>query len=121
MSPSTKREVSHDLRKIEPRQRRSSRLNRKHQGSHSTKSSTSTEAKMPKIVESSSSTEKPKMETLYSSNKSYPKIIKVMNIVRIVKIQINNHLKFPFESHQAYPLELKRCLMQLTYVMILIH
>jgi hypothetical protein len=33
---------------IEPRQRRSSRLNRKHPVSHSRKSSTSTEAKLPK-------------------------------------------------------------------------
>jgi hypothetical protein len=64
MSSSTKREVSHDPREIEPKQRRSSRLNRKHPGSHSRKSSTSTKAKMPKIVKSSSSTEKAKLETL---------------------------------------------------------
>jgi hypothetical protein len=31
---------------------------------------------MPKIVKSSSSTEKPKLETLYSPNKSSPKVIK---------------------------------------------
>jgi hypothetical protein len=58
MSSSTKREVPHDPREIEPRQRRSSRLNRKHPGSHSKKYFTSIEAKMPKIVKSSSSTEK---------------------------------------------------------------
>jgi hypothetical protein len=76
MSSSTKRKVSHDPWEIEPRQRRSSILNRKHPGSHSRKSSTSTEAKLPKIVKSSSSTEKAKLETLYSPNKRSPKIIK---------------------------------------------
>jgi hypothetical protein len=50
MSSSTRREVSHDPREIEAKQRRSSRLNRKHPGSHSRKYSTPTEAKMPKIV-----------------------------------------------------------------------
>jgi hypothetical protein len=47
MSLSTKREVYHDPREIEAKHRRSSRLNRKHPGRHSRKSSTSTEAKMP--------------------------------------------------------------------------
>jgi hypothetical protein len=64
MSSSTKKEVSHDPREIEPIHRRSSRLNRKHPGSHSRKSYTSTEAKMPKIVKASSSTEKAKLKTL---------------------------------------------------------
>jgi hypothetical protein len=55
----------------------SSRLNRKHPGSHFRKASTSTEAKMPKIVESSSSSiEKTKLETLISPNKGSPKVIK---------------------------------------------
>jgi hypothetical protein len=76
MSSSTKREVSHDSREIEPIQRRSSRLNRKHPVSHSRKSSTSKEAKLPKIVKSSSSTEKANLETLYSPNKGSPKVIK---------------------------------------------
>jgi hypothetical protein len=76
MSSSTKIEVSHDLREIEPIKRRSSILNRKHPGSHSRKSYTSTEAKMPKIKKSSSSTEKAKLETLYSLNKGSPKVIK---------------------------------------------
>jgi hypothetical protein len=76
MSSSTKREVSRDSREIEPIQRSSSRLNRKHPDSHSRKSSTSTEAKMPKIVKSSSSSEKPKPETLSSPNKGSPKVIK---------------------------------------------
>jgi hypothetical protein len=57
-------------------QRRPTRLNRKYPGCHSRKSSTSTEAKMPKIVKSSSSTEKAKLETLYSPNKGSPKVIK---------------------------------------------
>jgi hypothetical protein len=76
MSSSSKRKASHDPREIKPRQRRSSRLNKKHPGSHSRKSYTSTQAKLPKIVKSSSSTEKPKLETLYSPNKGSPKIIK---------------------------------------------
>jgi hypothetical protein len=76
MSSSTKREVSHHPREIEPKCRRSSRLNRKHPCSHPRKSSTPTKAKMPKIVKSSSSTEKAKLETLYSPNKVSPKVIK---------------------------------------------
>jgi hypothetical protein len=51
-------------------------LNRKHPGIHSRKYSTSTEAKLPKIFKSSSSSEKPKLEILYSPNKGSPKIIK---------------------------------------------
>jgi hypothetical protein len=58
MSSSTKREVCHNPGEIESKQRRSSRLNRKHLGNHSRKYSTSIEAKMPMIVESPSSTEK---------------------------------------------------------------
>jgi hypothetical protein len=79
MSSLTKREVSHNPRDIEPkqRQRRSSRLHRKHSGSHSRKYSTSTEVQMSKIVKSYSSTEKSKLETLYSPDKGSPKVIKV--------------------------------------------
>jgi hypothetical protein len=51
-------------------------LNRKHLGTHSRKSSTSAEDKLPKIVKSSSSTENPMLETLYSPNKSSLKVIK---------------------------------------------
>jgi hypothetical protein len=76
MSSSTKREVSHDSREIEAKHRRSSRPNRKHPGSHSRKSYTTKEAKIPKIVKSSSSTEKAKLKTLYSPNKGSPKVIK---------------------------------------------
>jgi hypothetical protein len=76
MSSSTKRGVSHDPREIEGKHRRSSRLNRKHPGSNSRKSNTPAEAKMPKIVKSSSSTEKAKLEILYSPNKGSPKVIK---------------------------------------------
>jgi hypothetical protein len=64
MSSSIKRDIYHEKREIEPKQRRFSRLNRIHPGSHSRKSSTSTEAKMPKIVKLSSSTEKHNLETL---------------------------------------------------------
>jgi hypothetical protein len=76
MISSIKREVYYDPREIEQTQRSSSRLNRKHPGSHSRKSYTSTKAKMPKTVKSYSSTEKAKMETLYSPNKGSPKVIK---------------------------------------------
>jgi hypothetical protein len=76
MNSSTKRDVSHDPREIEPKQRRSSRLNRKNPVSHSRKSSTSTEATLSKIVTSYSSTEKHKLEILYSANKFSPKVIK---------------------------------------------
>jgi hypothetical protein len=76
MSSSTKREVSHDPREIEGKHRRSSRLHKKHPESHSRKSSSPTEAKMPKIVKSSSSTEKSKLKTLQSPNKGIPKVIK---------------------------------------------
>jgi hypothetical protein len=112
MSSSTKREVSHDPREIEPKHRRSSRLNRKHPGIHSRKSSTSTEAKMPKIVNSSSSIEKAKLETLYSPNKVDLKSLKVMKIVRTVKTKVNHHPKCPFGVHQTYLQELKGYLMQ---------
>jgi hypothetical protein len=86
MSSSTKREVFHDPREIEAKHRRSSRSNRKHPGSHSRKSYTPTEANMPKIVKSSSSIEKAKLETLYSPYKGSPKVIKSMKIVRTVTI-----------------------------------
>jgi hypothetical protein len=76
MSSSTKGEVSHDPKEIEPRKRRSSRLNRQHPGIHSRKSSTSKEAELPKIFKSSSSTEEPKLETLYSPNESSLDVIK---------------------------------------------
>jgi hypothetical protein len=86
MSSSTKREVSHDPREIEPKHRRSSRLNRKHPGSHSRKSYTLMEAKMPKIVKSSSSTEKAKLETLHSPNKGSPKVVKGYEYFENIKI-----------------------------------
>jgi hypothetical protein len=75
MSSSSKTEVSHDPREIEPRQRRSPRLSRKHSSSHSRKYSTSTEANMPTIVKSYSYTEMTKLETLHSPNKGSPKVI----------------------------------------------
>jgi hypothetical protein len=42
---STNRDASHEPRDVEPRQKGSSRLNRKYPGNHSRKPSTSTEAK----------------------------------------------------------------------------
>jgi hypothetical protein len=105
MSSSTKREVSHDPREIEAKHRRSSRLNRKHPSSHSRKSYTPTEAKMHKMVKSSASTEKAKLETLYSPNKGSPRSLKVMKVVRTVRV--NHHPKCPFGVHQTYLLELK--------------
>jgi hypothetical protein len=89
-----------------------SRLNRKHQGSHSRKSSTSTKAKLPEIVNPPSSVENDKLETIYSPNKGSPKVIKFMKIVRIVTMKVNHHLKCPFGVHQTYTRELKGCFMQ---------
>jgi hypothetical protein len=96
MSSSTKREVSHDPREIEPRQRRPSRVNRKYHSSHIRKSSTSTEAKMLKIIKSSSSTEKAKLETLYSPNKGSPKAIKSHEDSDISNNKVNHHPKMSF-------------------------
>jgi hypothetical protein len=106
MSSSTKRHVSHDPRKIEPKHRRSSRLNRKHPGSYSRKSYTPAEAKMPKIVNSSSSIEKAKLKTLYSPNKGSPKVIKSHDHTE------NSNSKSKSSSHQTYLQELKGYLMQ---------
>jgi hypothetical protein len=113
MSSSTKREVSHDTTEIEPRQRRysrSSRLNRKHPGSHSRKYSTSTEAKLPKIVMSSSSTEISSWKDSTVLTKVALRLLKVMKIVRT--ITLNHHLKCPFRVNQTYPQESKSYLMQ---------
>ena len=71
-----KREVSHDPRDVEKRQRRSSILYRKHQGVHAKRSVSPKDSKMPKILQSSSSTGKLKRETLNSSNKGNPTAIK---------------------------------------------
>jgi hypothetical protein len=86
--------VSQNPRKIEPKQRRSSRLNIKHPGCHSRKSDTSKKVEYPKIVISSSTIENPKLETLYIPNKVNVKSLKVMKTVRIVKV--NHHLIFSF-------------------------
>jgi hypothetical protein len=51
-------------------------LNRKYPGNYSKRSSTSKEAKMSKIVNSSSSTENTKLETLYSPSKGSPTVNK---------------------------------------------
>jgi hypothetical protein len=111
MSSSTTRYVSHDPREIEPKHRRSSRLNRKHAGSHSRKSSTSTEAKVPKIVKSSSSTEKSKLETPYSPNKGSPKVIKSYEDSENSKNKGITSFKCPLGVHLIYPQELKSYLM----------
>jgi hypothetical protein len=112
MSSSAKREVSHDPREIELKHRRSSRLNRKHPFSHSRKSSTSTEAKMPKIVKSSSSTENPKLETLYSPNKGSPKVIKSHEDSDNSNNKSKSSSKMSIGVHQTYPQKLKSYLMQ---------
>jgi hypothetical protein len=108
----SKSEVSHDPREIEPKHRRYSRLNRKHPGSHSRKSSTSTESKMPKIVNSSSSTEKAKLETLYSPNKGSPKVIKSHDDSENCNNKSKSSSKMSFWVHQTYLQELKRYSMQ---------
>jgi hypothetical protein len=112
MSSSTKREVSHDPRDIEPRQRMSSRLNRKHTGSHSRKSSTSKKAKLPKIFKSSYSTEKYKLKTLYSLNKGSPKFFKSHEDGENSNNKSTSSTKTPFGIYQTYPHELQSCSMQ---------
>jgi hypothetical protein len=112
MSSSTKREVTHDPKEIEPRQRRSSRQSKKHPGSHSRKSSTSTEAKLPKIVKSLH-----KQKTLSWKHSTVltnvdRRSLKVMKIVRTVTVTVNHHPKCPFRVHQTYLQELKSYLMQ---------
>jgi hypothetical protein len=82
MVSSTKKEVSHDPREIETKQRRSSRLNRKHPGSHSRKSFTSTEFKSPKIVKSYSSTKMLDWKHSTVLTKVALRSLKVMKIMR---------------------------------------
>jgi hypothetical protein len=71
---------------------------------------------VPKIVKSSSSTEKAKLETLYSPNKGSPKVIKIHedseNSNNKVIMKVNHHPKCPFGVHQTYLQELKSYLMQ---------
>jgi hypothetical protein len=112
MSSSTEREVSHDPREIEPRQIRSSRLNRKHPDSHSRKSSTSTEAK---CLRYSSYLHLQKIQSWKHSTvltKAALRSLKVMNILRTVTINVNHHPKCPFEVNQNHPQELKYYLIQ---------
>jgi hypothetical protein len=70
---------------------------------------------MPKIVKSSSSTEKAKLETLYSPNKCSPKVIKSHedseNSNSKSKSKSSSKMSF-FGVHQTYPQELKSYLMQ---------
>ena len=76
MSSPIKTEVSHNTRGVEKRQRSSSRLNRKHQGVHAKRSVSSKDSQISKILKSSTSTGKPKLEALHSPNKGDPTIIK---------------------------------------------
>jgi hypothetical protein len=121
MSSSTKREVSHNPRETESRQRRNSRLNRKHPGSHSRKLSTSMETKFPKIVNSSLSTEKAKLETLYSPNQGSPKIIKSHEDSQKSKSNTKSSSKMSFWGSADSSPEIEIYSMKSAYVMILIH
>jgi hypothetical protein len=58
---------------------------------------------MPKIVKSSSSTEKAKLETLYSPNKGSPKVIKSHEDSENSNIKVNHHPKCPFGVHHLSP------------------
>jgi hypothetical protein len=60
---------------------------------------------MPKIVKSSSSTEKAKDSTVLT--KVAPRSLKVMKIVRTVTVKVNHHPKCPFGAHQTYLQKLK--------------
>jgi hypothetical protein len=67
---------------------------------------------MTKIVKSSSSTEKDKLETLYSPKKGSPKVIKSHEDCENSKNQSKPTSKMYFWVHQTYPQELKSHLMQ---------
>jgi hypothetical protein len=121
MSSSTKREVSHDPREIEPKHRRSSIVNRKHPGIHSRKSYTSTEAKMPKIVKSSSSTENAKLETFYSPNKGSPKVIKSHEDSENNINKSKSSSKMPFLGSPDLSPVLEKLFNAMIYVIILSH
>jgi hypothetical protein len=67
---------------------------------------------MPKILKSSSSTEKAKLETLYSPNKGSPKVIISQEDSENSNNKVIHHPKCLFWVHQTYPQEFKSCLMQ---------
>jgi hypothetical protein len=67
---------------------------------------------MPKIVKSSSFTEKAKLGKLYSSNKGSPKVIKGHGDSETAKVKVNHHPKYPFVVQQTYLQELKIYLIQ---------
>jgi SPX domain protein involved in polyphosphate accumulation len=71
-----------------------------------------TEAKLPKIVKSSSSTEKAKLETLYSPSKCSPKVIKSHGDSDNSNNKSKSLSKVSFWVHQTYLQELKGYLMQ---------
>jgi hypothetical protein len=114
MSSSTKTEVSHDPKEIEPKHKRSSRLNRKHPGSHSRKSYKIRKPKMPKIVNSFLSTQIPSWKHSTVLTKITLRSLKVMKIVRTgtATAKVNHHPKCTFGVHQTYLQELKSYLMQ---------
>ena len=76
MSSPTEREVSHDPREVDQKQRRSSRLNRRYQGTHAKRSVSSKDSKVPKMLKSPPSNERPKLETLHSPSMKNPTVIK---------------------------------------------
>jgi hypothetical protein len=82
--------------------------------SHSRKYSTSTEAKIPKIVRSSSSIEIICKKHSTVITKVALRSLQVMKIVRTVTrtLEVNHHPKCPFGVHQTYLQELKSYLMQ---------
>jgi hypothetical protein len=67
---------------------------------------------MPKIVKSSSSIEKAKLETLYSPNKGSSKVIESHEDSENSNKKVNHHSKCLFGVHQTYPKELRSYLMQ---------
>jgi hypothetical protein len=87
-------------------------LNRKHPGSHSRKSNTPAEPKMPKIVKSSSSTEKAKLETLYSPNKGSIKVIKSLEDSEKTNNKCKSSSKMSFWGSPDLSPGIEICLMQ---------
>jgi hypothetical protein len=99
MSSSTKGRSPMNRREIEPKQRRSSRLNRKHPGSHSKKYSTSTEAKMLKISSHIHLQKRLSGKQSTFLIKVALRSLKVMKIVGTATVKVNHHLKCPFGVH----------------------
>jgi hypothetical protein len=90
------RKICHDPREIEPVQRGVFRLNGKNPASHFRISSSSTGAKMTKIVKSYSYTEKACLEINFSLNKDSSQVIMIHQDSETSKNKSKSSSKMPF-------------------------